>query len=109
MDSVCHYKTGNLEAGMMRTVDFLLSFARDDTISAAIKVLATSSKMTDAVQSLFQDDRAHFISPAEIRYLRQRTGLTELNSMPEDDESTMASSSRVSEDSPSSEDAGDSV
>lgn len=56
IDDIGCYETEDCEQSMLLVLRLLLSLARDRSIACMIKILGTSTQMTDQVYDAFQDD-----------------------------------------------------
>jgi len=71
VEGVSHYETDDHEDDLLRVLGRLLGLMRDKSVTAVVKVLATSATTTDSVQAAFvtddDDESSCLLSLAETR------------------------------------------
>lgn len=74
IDDISSYDSDEYEADMLIVLESLLSLARDDHLSPAFKILATSPLSTERMQQLFREDDSCHLSIEELPRVGYGTG-----------------------------------
>ena len=75
LDGIDHYDSDDFEEDMLNVLTQLLHLSRDDRISAAVKVLATTTSATELAQKAFKDDDSCLLSMTELPWVNDQAGM----------------------------------
>ena len=74
IDDISSYDNDEYEIDMLIVLESLIGLARDDQLTPAFKILATSPLSADSMQKLFKEDDSCHLSVEELPWVSHETG-----------------------------------